>query len=276
MAIITQTFGEKIQAKTSIYIFDISDFYLADQNPSTMLLEKRWWSISKIDSLVPIFLYYSRLVGRQIHEIGGGSLTDSLTLFQSFSTDKLSAEDGVEQKKHLYISPLLPTKTWEKKERRRWRRNHLSNLQKQKAILWRVKTSPYCPLFCFSPRHALTHTQTHRLLKRNAATNIGNPPHTSHKSEIIGHHIFIERPSYQLGGQLKWVVGSRQSNKIILWPRAVFIRWNIHGEGGEKNWRVWISVQQPPPPPPLGCSWNLPLFWPAERGAICTWQPYGD
>ena len=117
MAIITQTFGEKIQAKTSIYIFDISDFYLADQNPSTMLLEKRWWSISKIDSLVPIFLYYSRLVGRQIHEIGGGSLTDSLTLFQSFSTDKLSAEDGVEQKKHLYISPLLPTKTWGQKRK---------------------------------------------------------------------------------------------------------------------------------------------------------------
>ena len=135
MAIITQTFGEKIQAKTSIYIFDISDFYLADQNPSTMLLEKRWWSISKIDSLVLIFLYYSRLVGRQIHEIGGGSLTDSLTLFQSFSTDKLSAEDGVEQKKHLYISPFCQRKLGKKKERRRWRRNHLSNLQKQKAIL---------------------------------------------------------------------------------------------------------------------------------------------
>jgi hypothetical protein len=124
----------KNQAKTSIYIFDISDFYFADKNPPTMMSEKRWWSISKIDSLVPIFLYYSRLVGRQIHEIGGGSLTDSLTLFQSFSTDKLSAEDGVEQK-NIYIYPPFASENSGKKERRRWRRNHLSNLQKQKAIL---------------------------------------------------------------------------------------------------------------------------------------------
>jgi hypothetical protein len=120
-------------------------------------------------------------------------------------------------------------------------------------------------LLLFSTR-AHSHTNSPAAKKKCYHQYRQPPTHrTKVRSSTIRFSSIAHRISWAVSSNKLWPVDNRIKIFFGLVPYS--LDETFTGKGGEKIGGFGYLCSSPPPP---RCSRNLPLFWPAERGAICT------